>query len=783
MPPLPAHSSGGDGDGTSAGPLYRPDPSNTRVLLRSLEDLRDSLSARVEQLSGAVERLRGQAGELEHAVNTGTALAPGFGRPAPSGRIAPLVTTFTTVSRSYARPLSLAARIERPREAGGSERVGSRQEVPLPRRERYNGRQPTNLDLVASQPQPIIVKTLKEAEDEAEAEESSTERVAPEDPQQAPTRPSSPPRIDSPLDRFDPAPETVLGLAPFPVFSQLPPGLTTRGMMVQERQVPSEARRRTPVHTETDRTARDAERLDRAIARYQRRLDESQREFHSAWEHERHRGLEGGRMPNEHSVARAEAMRRHVDNAHRLWNLIYQRDRLPGADRDPEHDVSDSPLADGMRHILGTSPSFLRRNLPHRRRRVPSGVGVPALPPRPTAAEMVALERGWIDRIESERAGIPTEPTADEFEFEFYRDFLFQDRQRRRAARTTGTDDGDWPAQRLRMLERLSRLRAWREEGDVFPRDEPVREDAPTRSSTSPPHSPHLAPLSPTDSLEFTPLSPPPPLFVERDTTGNWRANRTQLLNFIEESRDRVHSMARDLSPDMLAEERPGMRRVLEGIERMLARDSLGSDVRVRLERLAARERELLGDPPQAAIVPRADTPNLEPAPVLQRLETMLAREGLPPSIRQRLENLATLERERGSRTVDLSTEPTDVLERIDRARARVRELSRISQELASVRADMGLDEEPRARPRRDSDADTVVPSNWSTEETPLRLDDAFRVLSLDGHEVIDLGTERVDEPPPDEDKEESESGQLEAGEWVLPPTRRPRPYVSLLDL
>ena len=42
--------------------------SNTRALLRSLEDLRDSLSARVEQLSNAVERLRGQAGELERAL-------------------------------------------------------------------------------------------------------------------------------------------------------------------------------------------------------------------------------------------------------------------------------------------------------------------------------------------------------------------------------------------------------------------------------------------------------------------------------------------------------------------------------------------------------------------------------------------------------------------------------------------------------------------------------------------------------------------------------------------
>ncbi|WWC59061.1 uncharacterized protein I303_101608 [Kwoniella dejecticola CBS 10117] len=41
---------------------------NTRALLRSLEELRDSLSSRVQELGNAVERLRGQAGELERAL-------------------------------------------------------------------------------------------------------------------------------------------------------------------------------------------------------------------------------------------------------------------------------------------------------------------------------------------------------------------------------------------------------------------------------------------------------------------------------------------------------------------------------------------------------------------------------------------------------------------------------------------------------------------------------------------------------------------------------------------
>ncbi|WWC67552.1 uncharacterized protein I206_101461 [Kwoniella pini CBS 10737] len=41
---------------------------NTRALLRSLEELRDSLSSRVEELGNAVERLRDQAGVLERAL-------------------------------------------------------------------------------------------------------------------------------------------------------------------------------------------------------------------------------------------------------------------------------------------------------------------------------------------------------------------------------------------------------------------------------------------------------------------------------------------------------------------------------------------------------------------------------------------------------------------------------------------------------------------------------------------------------------------------------------------
>ncbi|KAK4684721.1 hypothetical protein P7C73_g5450, partial [Tremellales sp. Uapishka_1] len=87
MPPPPSQQP------TPPLPTYIPDPTNTRALLHSLEELRDSLSDRVEQLSNAVERLRAQAGDLERALAHDRLLddngimtagdAPNPGRPRP----------------------------------------------------------------------------------------------------------------------------------------------------------------------------------------------------------------------------------------------------------------------------------------------------------------------------------------------------------------------------------------------------------------------------------------------------------------------------------------------------------------------------------------------------------------------------------------------------------------------------------------------------------------------------------------------------------------------------
>ncbi|OCF59220.1 hypothetical protein L486_03722 [Kwoniella mangroviensis CBS 10435] len=105
---------------------------NTRALLRSLEELRDSLSTRVEHLSNAVERLRGQAGELERALEGENGVQrelrdPTRSRqrardivnayenrenpspvppPAPASLTATAATTSTPISRSLSRHIT-----------------------------------------------------------------------------------------------------------------------------------------------------------------------------------------------------------------------------------------------------------------------------------------------------------------------------------------------------------------------------------------------------------------------------------------------------------------------------------------------------------------------------------------------------------------------------------------------------------------------------------------------------------------------------------------------------
>lgn len=808
-------------------------PSNTRALLRHLEQLRDSLSDRVDQLSSAVERLRTQANELEAAVSTGSSLASGFGRP--SSAIEPLPrfsaprvtrTITTTVTRAPMSTLTQAMSDLAVREPTYTTRILQSDN---------RGLAPTNVASQASQPNPMIVRSAAveeedemEGKNEAEEEEEAAEPTGhagsqpPSQPEEAEAEddPGDPAPLDhpwewtavTPREWFVPGSDSP-HTASAPI--RPPPGLTTRGMMVRARQgIPL-------VPERSDRDAREADRLDRAIARYQRRHDESQREFHGAWESERQRAVLGGRVPNEYSAARADALRRHVDNSHRLWHLMHQRARLTGG----SVEMADAPLPmDGMR-TLGTSPAFLRRAGPLRPRRsrwplppgppmpgsvgvgVGVGVGVPASPPHPS---FDLADRAWLERMETSRQN----QSDLQSQYEYYRDFVFDARQRlerrQRAAPPTSTggagsaagvgeeevaasdpepeDEADsWPQRRVDLLERLSRLRA--QARDVSERARLHRTNFEATVMAQPAVGvtrPEGFQPAPSDR-PWRPL--PPPTLIPGTPwpdrlSPDW-PDRAQVLEFLEESRAQLHDMADELDG-------------------------------ARLERLSTLS---LG-----AATDNADLRHYERAPLYNDSDD-------------------------------------DVLERVERTRERLRSLGRIQADLAAVRAGFGMD-----RPRRASDADTVVPLDWAgpreregeeqpeveaTERPaagigslldlatvfPNRDDSAMSNLAPTAHatpltppsaagEGVDSAASETDSLSPAAfletpnstnanasgtasssltqtlsanlsssarsssqagaiatNEEDKETGDLRADTWPEAPRRRPRPYVSLLDL
>ncbi|KAL1408473.1 hypothetical protein Q8F55_005285 [Vanrija albida] len=868
-PPTPATA------GTS-----RPDPAHTRVLLRSLEELRDSLSVRVEQLSLAVDRLRGQATELERAVTSGTALAPGFGRPVPTSaaRFDPLPAP-SLAPRRYTTAAGTAAdsTADRPREAGTLPRVGS---------------VPTNLKLTAAQPKPIVVRSPRPSvepaaptpavtvTDDGAGSGASTpqahattvlpptlpveddaaillrppprpqwtlsavmERRPSPEPLDLPARPIRVRRISTVLDQQNRAP-TLATLSAR--------GITTRGMMVRERQgltapAPATAastsssdsssdellpftpfdrtmRERTPAFADLFRfqdviadhppPARDIETLDREIQLYLGRLASSQREWTRTWEMERDRAMQGGRVPNEYSAQRESAMRNHVANSHRLWYLLSRRAsrhgprERDGVDNPPSLDATASRLTRGSLPPLRTSNAR------------PVSVYAGVTPAIPNDATIEDMERRWIERIEAERAGGPTEASEDQFEYEYYRNYLYENRRSRRtlssAADDSGEADDSWPQRRLELLELIAQSRSYVTGADA-PSSGLLPSAAADPVAAAPGVSDSFLPSDVLDAIEGSAGPPDRPAFdfaslpLTSTNPGEddfWHSRRRDLLEYIEQSRARVHDMARELSPSVLQEERPALRRVLEGLERMLALDDdMSPDMRARLERLAARERELLRDIGEEPPAPLARTSGLG--------------------------SLASIEvtTRRGDRQ-------RQVVERIERTRSRLRELSRIHRDLSTVRAGMGLAPPPRslqsplfsASPtaRRDSDAETVVPSLGSSpgEETFWAADEdaddaeptsgpttgsntgsgseaapvaSFASLSLSAAMLYDSSD--ASSEPESTDAQESgprvfafeddgvadkEGGLLSAETWPEAPRplrRAPRPYVSLVDL
>lgn len=909
----------------------RPDPANTRVLLRSLEELRDSLSVRVEQLSLAVDRLRGQATELERAVTSGTALAPGFGRPVPTSaaRFDPLPAPalaprrYTTVraigddeapyesltqhtTRRTARTGSVAAaaggRGAAPSRLGPITRRGgataaalaaaataaATTSAPSPTSPAASrsvdhhprvGSSPTNLKVMATQPKPIVVRSPRPSaepaaptpavtvsDDGAESGSSTPQAHATavlppivSDDDTAP-RLRPPPRLEWTLSAVmerRPSPEptsapirprriaSVLDQNRAPTLATLSArGITTRGMMVRERQglnapAPQTASSTSSsdsssdellpftqvmAHRIRDRTdfagafrfqeviadhpppARDIETLDREIQLYLTRLAASQREWTRAWEMERDRAMQGGRVPNEFSAQRESAMRNHVANSHRLWYLLSRR----ASRRGPR----DRDTADSQPAVDVTATRLPVRDYPSSPRAANRPVSVYAgtAPPMPNDATIEDMERRWIERIERERAGGPSEASEDQFEFEYYRNYLYENRRSRRSLSSTTDDSGDaddsWPQRRLELLELIAQSRSY-----------VTGAAAPTTAPATAPTVPTAAPTTaPSDEAEDTSGFSLPsaavdyvadmeerevadaaisgvfnlPASISANSPGEddfWHSRRRDLLEYIEQSRARVHDMARELSPSVLQEERPALRRVLEGLERMLALDDdMSPDMRARLERLAARERELLRD---------------------------IGEEPPAPVQRSAIESLASVEvtTRRGDRQ-------RQVVERIERTRSRLRELSRIHRDLSTVRAGMGLAPVPRAAQsplftRRDSDAETVVPDLGSPEETfwaadedaddaepasgpttgsnsDAQLRSSLMSLSLSADSEASSEPESTDAREgvrtfafEDDGVADKEGGLLAAETWPAAPAlpRRARRYVSLVDL
>jgi hypothetical protein len=501
-------------------------------------------------------------------------------------------------------------------------------------------------------------------------------------------------------------------------------------MLVRARQGPEESQpqRERDGERDRDRDAREAERLDRAIARYQRRHDESQREFHSAWDSERARAVGGGRVPNEHSPARADALRRHVDNAHRLWHLMHQRSRLsvPPAE-------ADAPLE--MRHLLGT-PTFRRGPLRPRRARPGSG---------------------WLQRLDN--VDDPAEPPRD-------RDWLYDD-----------SDEDDWPARRAQMVERLARMRAIAAQPPLVVTREAERREAERRE---------------TERRELERRQP------EQDD-GFWGAaeRMTARLEIVQRANEAGReNMQRMIAA--LAQYRPGVPvQSTEPTSPWNEEDEAA--LRAFQEMVAEDERE----PPAARDVPGGISGPLEDVPgglsaPLENVPGGLSGplENVPGSLPGRVEddgdaarrallsNLSsTLTRLNAAarRAAPERLDDEDVLERVERARERVAELSRIQRDLEAVRAGM----------RRGSDA-TVVPSDWvaphqSEDEpvltaSPMPMSEAPEASAAEPADPSVAGASTTATSGTDD--EDKESGTLRADDWPEAPNRAaPRPYVSLLDL
>lgn len=491
MPPITSQPSGSSGSSGATGssssssasastflPRYRPDPTNTRVLLQSLEDLRDSLSNRVEQLSVAVERLRGQAGELERAAASGTALSPTFTTASALSNITPLPRPiFAPMSTSRSEQASASSSSLPASHAGQGSRSGGHGYATrlayIPTQyaepERSRGHPPTNLAAIAKQPKPIVVRSPRPTQEssspdpiaytplpaEPPAEPSEYETTlaslaalrtdryrAPSHAAESSEPPSRPSVSRTPSERTR-TEATSSGRTDYYGAYQSS-GLTSRGIMVRERQghpVDREARNIVQVAQDlragvmasppnvtapsftrdlgSNRRHRYVRTLESQIATAEARLNETR----AAW-------MRSARASADNGTA---IMQRHVDIAHDLWDLVTQQAET--------NRTEDLPM-DAMQYALSLTRPFRR-----------STTGLESADD--ILQRLTETERAFLNRIMN-----PPADRALHGDYSYYREFLFEERRRSRSGGEDSDDEDSWPADRLELLDLVSRSRA-----------------------------------------------------------------------------------------------------------------------------------------------------------------------------------------------------------------------------------------------------------------------------------------------------------------------------------
>lgn len=489
MPPITSQPSGSSGPSAATGsssssssaflPRYRPDPTNTRVLLQSLEELRDSLSNRVEQLSVAVERLRGQAGELERAAALGTALSPSFTTTSALSNITPLPRpVFARMSTPRNEQASASSSSLPSSHAGQGSRSGGHgyatrlAYIPTQHAEpvRSRGHPPTNLAAIAKQPKPIVVRSPRPTQDssspdpiaytplpaEPPAEPSEYETTlaslanlttgryrAPSRPAESSEPPSSRPSVSStPSERTRSEASSSRRSDYYGAYQSS--GLTSRGIMVRERQghpVDREARNIVQVAQDlragvmasppsvtapsftrdlgTSRRHRYVRTLESQIEQAEARLNETR----AAWMRSARASADNG----------AAIMQRHVDIAHDLWDLVTQQAET--------NRTEDLPM-DAMQYALSLTRPFRR-----------STTGLDSTDD--VLQRLTETERAFLNRIMNPPADRPLHG-----DYSYYREFLFEERRRSRSGGDDSDDEDSWPADRLELLDLVSRSRA-----------------------------------------------------------------------------------------------------------------------------------------------------------------------------------------------------------------------------------------------------------------------------------------------------------------------------------